>query len=317
MLRPALDPALLPTFLAVLDAGRISAAAKTVHLSQPAVTAQIRRLEEALGAPLFVRSVRGVTPTEAGQRLATHARALRRLLDEAIADVSPGPGDGDARLGPLVVAASTTIAAHLLPSLLAQFRAVHPDVGLRLRVGNTEEVVEHVRAGRAPLGLVEGHRRAAGIRLEPFVDDEIVAIVGGGGARVGDAPFRLRRASDLAEVPLLWREPGSGTRAVVERALRQAGVHRHAPTRSGHAADGARDVELGSTEAVVGGVVAGLGVAFVSRRSIRAHLAAGLVRLVPGLELVIKRTFYWALPAGGLRGTAARFHAFVQRAPLA
>src|SRR5437016_11154232 len=101
---PTLDPALLPTFLAVLDGGRISAAARTLHLSQPAVTAQVHKLEESLGAPLFVRSVRGVTPTEAGLRLAAHARAIQRLLDDAAGEVARVEERG----GPLVVAASTT-----------------------------------------------------------------------------------------------------------------------------------------------------------------------------------------------------------------
>ena len=299
MMRPALDPNLLSTFLAVLDAGRISAAAKAIHLSQPAVTAQVRKLEEAVGAALFVRSAQGVSPTEAGLRLARYAREVRRLLDEALAEVPVTEGE----VGPLEIAASTTIAAHLLPALLAQFRAAHGGVQLRVHVGNTEHVVDLVRTGRVPVGLVEGHARASGIRLEPFLDDEIVPIAG------RDAPFQVRRAGDLENVPLLWRESGSGTRAVVERALGKAGVRRRMAR--------ALDVELGSTEAIVGGVVAGLGVAFVSRWSIRAHLAAGLVRVVPGLELVVRRTFRWALPTGAMTGTAARFHQFVQRAPLA
>jgi DNA-binding transcriptional LysR family regulator len=293
----ALEPALLPTFLAVLDAGRISAAAKTLHLSQPAVTAQIRRLEDALGTALFVRTARGVTPTEAALRLATHARAIHRLLDEALADVTGVEEKG----GALVVAASTTVAAHLLPPLLAQFRAAHRGVALRVHVGNSEQVVDEVREGRIPLGLVEGHARASGVRLEPFVDDEIVPIVG------RDAPFRVRRASDLDAVPLLWREAGSGTRAVVERALRGAGLRRRSARTL--------DVELGSTEAIIGGAAAGLGVAFVSRWSVRAHLAAGLVRVVPGAELVVRRTFHWALPAGALTGTSARFFALAMRSP--
>jgi DNA-binding transcriptional LysR family regulator len=294
----ALDPALLSTFLAVLEAGRISAAAKAIHLSQPAVTAQIRKLEDAVGAALFVRSVHGVTPTDAGEKLAGYARSVRSLLERAVAEVSSVDDAG----GPLVLAASTTIAAHVLPPLLAQFRAAHRGVGLEVHVGNTEHVVGEVRAGRVPLGLVEGHARASGIRLEPFVDDEIVAVVG------RDAPFQVRRARDLEGVPLLWREAGSGTRAVVERALRKAGVRRRDAR--------ALDLELGSTEAIVGCAVAGLGVAFVSRWSVRAHLAAGFVRVVPGLDLAVRRTFHWALSAGALTGTAARFHAFALRTPV-
>jgi DNA-binding transcriptional LysR family regulator len=293
---PALDPALLATFLVVVGAGRISVAAKVMHLSQPAVTAQIRRLEESLGAALFTRSVRGVSPTAAGDRLTEYARSIQQLLDDAVADVS---GVREAR-GELCVAASTTIAAHVLPPLLAEFRSANRDVRLRVRVGNTAEITDDVRSGRAPIGLVEGHPRAAGLRLEPFVDDEIVPVVG------RDSTFRIRSVGDLLEVPILWREAGSGTRSVVERAFTKAGVRRRTSPR---------DVELGSTEAIISGAMAGLGVAFVSRWSIRAHVAAGLVRVVPGLDLVVRRTFRWALPAGGVSGTAARFHTFAQRSP--
>lgn len=295
----SLDPALLSTFLAVVSAGRISAAARQIHLSQPAVTAQIRKLEDAIGAPLFVRSARGVQPTAAGLQLAEDAREIQRLLDAAMSRAS---GSRDT-VGPLELAASTTIAAHVLPPLLARFRGLYPAVPLRVRMANTEDVVRLVRAGEVPLGLVEGHARAAGIRLEPLAEDEIVPIAG------VTAPFQPLTPHDLDAIPLLWREAGSGTRAVIERALAKAGVRRRAAR--------ALDVELGGTEAVIGGVIAGLGIAFVSRWSVRAHLAAGLVRIVPGLALVMRRTFRWALPAGGLAGAAARFHALAQRTGVA
>lgn len=298
MRRAPIDPSLLPTFLAVVEARTISAAARLVHLSQPAVTAQMRKLEESVGAALLVRSVRGVTPTDAGLRLARYARRVRALLAEAADAV----GGEEASREPLVVAASTTIAAHVLPPLLARFRAAHPEVALTVHVGNTRRVVEDVRDGRVPLGLVEGHARAAGVRLEPFADDEIVPIVG------ALAAFEPRRTKDLERVPILWREEGSGTRAVVERELSRAGIDRR-----GHLA---RDLVLGSTEAILGGVAAGLGVGFVSRFSARAHLAAGLVRLVPGLELVIRRTFRWALPPVLARGATTRFYELAVRAPL-
>jgi DNA-binding transcriptional LysR family regulator len=291
----SVNPALLDTFLTVLDAGRIGAAARALRLSQPAVTAQIRKLEEALGAPLFVRSARGVAPTRAGLRLADYARAIRTLLDKVTTEVAGSEEDS----GPLVLAASTTIAAHILPPLVAQFRSIQRDLPVCVRVGNTEYVVREVRAGRIPLGLVEGHARAPGVRLEPFVDDEIVPVVG------RDTPFVLRKRRDLDRVPILWREPGSGTRAVVERALRAAGLQRR---QARHL-----DIELGSTETILGGAAAGLGVAFVSRCSARAHVAAGQVREVVALDLTLRRTFHWALPTGALTGTSARFLAFARR----
>jgi DNA-binding transcriptional LysR family regulator len=289
-----LEPQLLSTFLAVLEAGRISAAARTLHLSQPAVTAQIRRLEETVGTALFVRSVHGVAPTDAGLRLAQTARAIRQALAEAL----DGLVGADAA-SELLIGASTTVAAHVLPALLAGYRAAHRGVHLQVRVGNTEQVVTDVRAGRVPFAIVEGHARAAGVRLEPYIDDELVAVVG------RDAPWVLRRAEDLDRIPILWREDGSGTRAVVERALAKAGLTRRSARPL--------DVELGGTEAILGGVVAGLGVGFVSRISVGTHLAAGLVRIVPGLDLVIRRTFRWALPTGSLGGSAAQFYRFAKR----
>jgi DNA-binding transcriptional LysR family regulator len=121
-----------------------------------------------------------------------------------------------------------------------------------------------------------------------------------------DAPFTVRRLRDLDDVPMLWREAGSGTRAVIERALAKAGLSRRAAR--------GRDIEMGSTEGILGGVAAGLGVGFVSRWSAQAHIAAGLLRVVPGLELVVRRTFQWALPAGALSGPSARFFAVCRRA---
>lgn len=286
-MRPPLDPGLLATFLAVLEHGRISAAARAEHLSQPAITDRIRRLERSLGAPLFTRSVHGVTPTAAGERLAVHARAHRQLLAAAAADVGER-GTG----GELALAASTTIAAHVLPPVLARFRALEPAVRLRLTIANTAEVVAGLGAGRVALGLVEGLTRASGVRLEPWLDDELVPVLG------RDAPWSPRRPAELADVPLLWREPGSGTRAVVARALGKAGV-RTKPA--------ALDLELASNEAIAGCAAAGLGLAFLSRWSLAPHLAAGRLRPVPALGLAIRRTFSWALPAGGLAGAAEAF----------
>ncbi|MEZ5979029.1 MAG: LysR family transcriptional regulator [Planctomycetota bacterium] len=296
-MRQPLDPQLLETFLAVLQHGRISAAARAVHLSQPAVTARMRKLEETVGAPLLVRSVRGVTPTPAGERLAARARELQRLLDEIAGEVAV---DDDAALGPLHVAASTTIAAHVLPRVLARFRARHPDLPIELRVGNTEEVVDAVRSGAFPLGLVEGTKRAAGVKLSTWVDDQLLPVVG------ATADWRVRSVRDLENVPILWREQGSGTRAVVAKALRAAGV-RHTP--------GDRDAVLGTSSAIAGAVAAGMGIAFLSRWALGAEFASG--RLVPlaGLDLRIVRTFQWALPAGALTGTAASFHDFATRNP--
>ncbi|MDE2490783.1 MAG: LysR family transcriptional regulator [Elusimicrobia bacterium] len=287
----SVDPSLLATFLTVADAGRVLAGARALNLSQPAVTAQIRRLESQLGTTLFLRSARGVSLTPAGRRLYDSARRVHALLERSLEELAPG-GEGAPSLQ---IAASTTIAGHVLPPLIAEFARRRPGARVRLSVGNTDEVLDLVRRGAVPLGLVEGHGRASRLRLEPFVDDEIVA------CRGAAFPARARRARDLAGQPILWREQGSGTRAVVERALRRAGLA---------ARDLSVAVELGSTEAIKGAAAAGLGIGFLSRWSIREELALG--RLVPLeiADLSIRRTFRWALPSGSLSGAARLFHRF-------
>lgn len=286
-----LDPSLLPTFLAVLDAGRISAAARAVHLSQPAVTARIRRLEESVGAPLLLRSVQGVRPTPAGERLAGYARRIGRLVEEAERAV----GSAQAKSGKLRLGVSTTIAAHVLPPVLGRFRERHPGIELQLQVGNTGEVIEGVREGAFPLGLVEGLKRASGVRLVPWLDDELLPVV------APQASWALRSPADLESVPLLWREPGSGTRAVLARALKAAGV-RTRPAR--------HDLVLGTSEAIANAAAAGLGLGFLSRWSLGPYLESGRLRAVPALGLDVRRTFHWAQPAAGLGGIEAEFVRF-------
>lgn len=282
------DSRQLALFRTVVETGSLTAAARRVHVSQPAVTAAIQKLEGALGVTLLERSARGVTPTDAGRKLLGHARAIDALMSEALADVT----ERQERMGPLVIGASTTIAAGLLPTLIARFREVEGDVGVRLVVGNTGEILDQVRSRALPLGLVEGPSRAPRIRLERFGDDTLLPVV---------AASRERRV-DLDSTPVLWREVGSGTRAVVEKALRKRG-RRPQPM----------DLELGSTSAIRRAVALGLGLGFLSRWSIDDALDAGRVRVAPLPDLEIERRFSWASASGELTGTAARFRAFAQR----
>lgn len=291
-----IDPALLPTFLAVLSEGKVSAAAVSLSISQPAVTARINRLEQQVGVPLFERSVKGVVPTDAARRLEGYARSIRTLLDQAVDAVR----EEQASLGPLSIAASTTIAGHVVPALLARFRDRHPHVPVSLVVANTKDVIAAIKENAHHVGLVEGHGRGAGVRLVPFIDDELVPMIGRA------ARFAIDRVTDLASATLLWRERGSGTRAVMTRAFRAKGLP--AKPRPG-------DIVLGSTEAIIGAAAAGLGVAFLSRWSARAHVDSGRLRPIPGVDFVVRRAFRWAIPAGGLRPSAAAFHRLSSEAP--
>lgn len=287
------DSRRLATFRTVAQLGSISAAARRLHLSQPAITAQVRQLEEDCGVALFTRTSTGVVPNEAGRTLLEYATKIESLLEEASSALRRR--EDELGRGELVLAASQTTAAYVVPRLIAAFRRSRPGLAVRLEVGNTTEVLAWLARGDIPLGVVEGLSRAAGVRLEPFLEDELLPVAA---ADAAPALLSLASAEDLGTVPMVSREIGSGTRAVVERALHQAGLRR--PAHAG-------DLSLGSNEAVRTAVMLGLGLGFLSKWTIQAELATGRLRPVPIQDLRVVRSFAWALPSGEVGGIAGQF----------
>jgi DNA-binding transcriptional LysR family regulator len=203
---------LLQTFLTVAEAGQISEAARRLHLSQPTVTGQVRRLEANLETTLFIRSANGISLTERGAHLRERVQEVFSELEEIVRQL-----DGTQELnGTLTLAASTTVARYFIPRIFVRFHHYHPAAALHLIAGNTEEVLDHFRQQRVGLGLVEGHQRSPGVRLEQFMPDEIVPVCA---PQIPDPKLRraiegLMSVHDLQSLPLIWRESGSGTRAV-------------------------------------------------------------------------------------------------------
>lgn len=295
-----LDPRKLETFRVVAQTRKISSAAKLLHLSQPAVTAQIRALEEECGRSLLVRSSKGVTPNDWGLRLLEAARQVHELLGQVETAFQEEPETGEE----VVLGASMTTAAYVVPPLVAGYRALHGRVPFRLQVSNTARVLEWVADGRVPLAIVEGRLRSPRVHLERYLEDELVAVA----ASAARELCGISRAIDLAKVPLLLREPGSSTRAVVEEALtRVLGSKqvRHA------------ELLFGSNQSMKMAAVAGLGVAFVSRWSVQLEVAAGMLRILPLRDLRLARAFSWATGAPQLHGAVGRFHAWARRHPPA
>ena len=284
-----LELRLLRSFLTVAHCGKVSTAAKQLHLSQPAVTAHLRRLEEIVGKPLISRSTRGV-------KLTTHGDALRifsKEIQNTLSLIETSFQTENILSGELRFGASLTIASHVIPSFLAEFSRIHPRVHLELRVDNTEIVLESVRESIYPFGLVEGSPRAAGLRLEQFVEDEVVLVAG------TNPTFRnyQRQASaattvdHLYEIPLIWRESGSGTRAIVEGALRKLGVQTKRL---------AYQYVMADIEAIKSATIHCMGFAFLSRWCVKNELALGQLRVVRIANLLVRRAFYWVLPSGAL-----------------
>ena len=299
-----LDLRLLRSFLFVAQSGKISSAAKQLHLSQPAVTAHLRRLEEIIGKPLFSRSTRGV-------KLTGHGHTLRDLATEVqntLTRIETSFHQEQTLSGELRFGASLTIASQVIPLFVAEFCRVYPDVGIELRVDNTAVVLEAVRESGYPFGLVEGNPRAAGLRLEKFVDDELVLVAG---TNKSYAKYQRLAASiaapeDLYRIPLIWREAGSGTRAVTEAALRKAGILLKRLTYQ---------YVMSDVQAIKTAIVHCLGFSFLSRWSVKNEVAAGQLRILQIANLNIRRGFFWVLPSGALGEPSDSFVRFCQANP--
>jgi DNA-binding transcriptional LysR family regulator len=193
------------------------------------------------------------------------------------------------------------VAQYVLPRILGAFLRQYPQVKLSLVSGNTERIVEAVAEERVELGIIEGPAMRRDVKTERMVQDEMVLIVSPNHAwavrKVG-----VIAAAELAKVPLLLRERGSGSRRGVERALKRVGL----PLRSLKVA-----MELDSTEAIISGVEAELGVGFVSRCAISKVLKLGSVKVVEVEGLEILRDFSFVRLAGAeATGASSSFQRF-------
>lgn len=263
----------LLTFRTVVDKGSFSQAAEELEVSQPAVSFQIRALEERLGHRLLDRSGRRVAVTEAGEVVYRYARRMIGLEAELEREM----GEIGTRVaGPLVLGSSTGPGEVLLPRLLGAFHRAHPDVRVSLAVSDTQTVCERVLDDELELGVVGAARPQRGLVFEPFVRDELVAIV------PPAHPFAARGSVTLEELvaePMLIQQEGSGVRSVVEAAMREGGLK----DRDLHVA-----MELGLQQSVKAAVLDGFGITVISSLAVEREVAEGsLVALRlegPGLE---------------------------------
>ncbi|KVN92038.1 LysR family transcriptional regulator [Burkholderia ubonensis] len=278
-----MTPDQLITFAAVAEHLNISRAALALHLSQPAVSGQLRLLQDEFGEPLYRRDGRGIRLTPAGEQLAQYANALRDTFAQARAfrDAVRGLDAGTLRIG-----ASTTPASYLLPYLIAAFQPTAPRVAIQTMSGNTSEVVAALPS--LDIALIEGPPGEAlppGTAVHAWHEDEIVAIVPAGHPLAGPAHAGGVSLDALAVHPLVLREAGSGVRQLVERAF----AHTGAPLRVA--------LEIAGVEAVKEAVRAGMGVGFVSAMSLRHDDAALVMRSFAPAPLT--RHFSILVPHGG------------------
>jgi len=278
----------LELFLAITDQRSFSRGAEVVSLVQSTASQHIRSLEEELGSRLFDRSKKGVYLTEAGRLFEQHARRICTDCDDARLAMRRFAGAEEAILR---VGASTIPAACLIPDLLGPFTAAWPGVRLELVQGDTREVLRLLQADAMELALVGGRYDAEQIVFEPIANEQILLV-----ASPALQLKRLDHCDDLLQLPLILREPGSGTRQVVDAALVQAGIQLSA----------LRVVaQLGSSEAIRRAVLSGAGCGFVSSLAVERELAAGVLQVVAVPGLTIQQQFYLATRRGKTISPAA------------
>jgi DNA-binding transcriptional LysR family regulator len=285
----------LAIFDAVAQTGSMTLGAERLDISQPAVSKQVQELERVLGVHLFDRIGRRVHLSQAGEILADYAQrlfALAHEVEDAMADVRA------AGRGRLAIGASTTIGSYLLPGVLAEFSRRHPRVELLVQIENTEQVHRRLAGHELDLGLTEGLVEQDELDAEVFHRDELVMIAAPGHrlARASRVPLSAVRAEQF-----ILREPGSGTRAVEERALARLKLMVRVV------------MALGSTEAIKRVVAEGVGLAIVSRLAVAEECAAGNLVVLPVSGLPIQRPLHLVRRKGRRDGPALQAFCSVLR----
>jgi len=265
----------LQVFYTVARLLSFTKAAETLHMTQPAVTFQVRQLEDHFDTRLFDRTHNRVALTEAGRKAYEYAEEIFSLYAEMENTVKELTGDVS---GALTLGASTTIAEYMLPALLRGFTVEFPDINLRLKVSNTEGIVSMVENSMIDLGVVEGPVANKNLLVEVCRVDQLVVVV------PPEHEIAARDSISLEEVmnyPFICREEGSGTREVIMDHMVELGLDRNNLNVS---------LELGSPESIKGAVEAGMGISIVSVATLEKELKLGTLVAVQ-LDPPMQRSF--------------------------
>jgi DNA-binding transcriptional LysR family regulator len=256
----------LQVFHAVAKHLSFTKAAEALFMTQPAVTFQIRQLEEHFNTRLFDRAHGRIALTPAGQVALEYAERILGMsaeLDTRLKEMSGQVA------GPLLIGASTTIAEFLLPQVLGEFKARYPGVVPRLFVANSEAVQDRVAERALDLGFIEGESHLPSLVTDMICDDELQVVCA---PQHPLAKAKSVTPKALTEHAYISREPGSGTREVIDHYLQKAGV----PPDTMQVV-----MELGSPEALKGLVATGLGFAVMSRATVAKETQLGQLVQVP------------------------------------
>jgi len=291
------------TFITTVEKGTLSSAAEFLHLTQPAVSKQLQSLEDYFGVRLLERRGREVQLTAAGQICYRHAKAMLRHLEQTRRELAELT---ELAKGRLLLGASTTPGQYILPRVIGAFRKEYPRVETVLEIADSQEIVNRLYEGAIDLGVVgAGVRgRSRGLYFSRLVEDELVLIVPPDHHLVGCSSVTVR---EIRNEPLIWREIGSGTRRVAEERLGEVGFV-IAPEQV--------VMKLGSTEAVISAVEAGLGISLVTCWAVEKSVKLGRLATVPVRGVDLKRDLYLVRRRQSLDPVAEAFISFLHTHPL-
>jgi DNA-binding transcriptional LysR family regulator len=273
----------LRVFRVVADTRNYRRAADELHLTQPAVTAQIKSLEENLGIALLDRIGRDISLTPAGDTLLQYVRQIEAISNEAVAALAVYGGQEGMDLH---IGASQTVALYFLPQFLASLQSEWPKLRLHITAGSTNEILHALSLHQIHLGLIESPAFRPDMKIEAFGEDELALIVRSDHRWTKKS---VLKAAELVQEPILLREVGSGMRRFVEQYLEGNGVLRSQLRTS---------IDINSNEGIIAAVEAGLGVGFVPWMALTKTLELGRIRTIPLDNGPIRRELSIALLHG-------------------
>lgn len=266
----------LRIFCRVVEEGSITKAAELSFVSQPAVTRQVRQLESSYGTALLNRNGGKIRLTEAGKIIYPYAKEILALNRAAYESIQEHLGKMDKILH---IGASLTIGEYLLPALIGRFKKRYPDIKFSLSIGNTPYMLEKLEDNEIDIALVEGVFQNDRYKKQIFADDELILVA------VYDHRWRKREQISIHELPeekMIWREQESGTRFVVEEALKEHNVLEKIDNA----------MELGSMQAIKSAVEANLGVSILPKLTVQNEIKYRTLREIPISDFHLTRDFW-------------------------
>lgn len=268
----------LEIFEAIARLGSFTRAAEELHLTQPTVSMQMKKLSDAINAPLCEQVGKKIYLTDTGRALAQAAREVFGILDRFEMAVADEQGLKRGRLRLMVI----TTASYFAPRLLGEFARLYPGIEVSLSVTNRERVLARIAENLEDLYFLGQPPENLDVVAQPFMENPLVVVAPPDHPLAGERHIRLER---LAGEPWLMREPGSGTRKALERKFAEHGLELDIR------------MELGANEAIKQAILAGLGISVLSRHSLALH-APGQFAILDVEGFPIRRQWYAVYPAG-------------------